>query len=195
MAAAAAPKNKGSLSKPFETVRLLRSQLRTKSRLRVIDADPLPLEQVARQQAGGPLTASDDALMTGRTIVLRTPIDGRVAMPAWSPEQVFAAQGQVATIVNELVDTQRLAELRTVLATLEGEVAALEQRAAGTAALGRRARAASPAPGCSRFVRARDGIGQMLRAQSPTRDVTICERHELRRGLALWHLPPGTSPR
>ena len=81
------------------------------------------------------VTASDDAVMAGRTIVLRTPIDGRVAMPAWSPEQAFAAQGQVATIVNELVDTHRLAELRTVLATLEGEVAALEQRVAGTAAL------------------------------------------------------------
>lgn len=38
----------------LETVRLLRSQLRTKSRLRVIEADPLPLEQVARQQQGAP---------------------------------------------------------------------------------------------------------------------------------------------
>jgi hypothetical protein len=37
----------------METVRLLRSQLRTKSRLRVIEADPLPLQQVAREQAGG----------------------------------------------------------------------------------------------------------------------------------------------
>jgi hypothetical protein len=38
----------------METVRLLRSQLRTKSRLRVIEADPLPLQQVARDQAKGP---------------------------------------------------------------------------------------------------------------------------------------------
>lgn len=38
----------------METVRLLRSQLRTKSRLRVIEADPLPLRQVAREQANGP---------------------------------------------------------------------------------------------------------------------------------------------
>lgn len=38
----------------METVRLLRSQLRTKSRLRVIEADPLPLQQVAREQARGP---------------------------------------------------------------------------------------------------------------------------------------------
>lgn len=40
----------------METVRLLRSQLRTKSRLRVIEADPLPLQQVAREQAKGPAT-------------------------------------------------------------------------------------------------------------------------------------------
>ena len=33
-----------------ETVRLLRSQLRTKSELRVIDADPMPLNEVAQEQ-------------------------------------------------------------------------------------------------------------------------------------------------
>jgi hypothetical protein len=43
----------------METVRLLRSQLRTKSRLRVIEADPLPLQQVARQQATGPAASAD----------------------------------------------------------------------------------------------------------------------------------------
>lgn len=42
----------------METVRLLRSQLRTKSKLRVIEADPLPLQQVARQQANGPAPAA-----------------------------------------------------------------------------------------------------------------------------------------
>ena len=36
-----------------ETVRLLRSHLRTKSQLRVIDADPLPLFQVAQSQQQG----------------------------------------------------------------------------------------------------------------------------------------------
>jgi len=45
----------------METVRLLRSQLRTKSRLRVIEADPLPLQQVARDQAKGPATPGRDA--------------------------------------------------------------------------------------------------------------------------------------
>ncbi len=43
----------------METVRLLRSQLRTKSRLRVIEADPLPLQQVAREQANGPGAPAD----------------------------------------------------------------------------------------------------------------------------------------
>jgi hypothetical protein len=37
-----------------ETVRLLRSQLRTKSSLRVIDADPLPLVEIARTQSREP---------------------------------------------------------------------------------------------------------------------------------------------
>src|ERR687891_374984 len=36
----------------LETVRLLRSQLRTKSELRVIDADVLPLMEVATEPAG-----------------------------------------------------------------------------------------------------------------------------------------------
>ena len=35
----------------LETVRLLRSQLRSKSGLRVIEADVLPLEEIARDQA------------------------------------------------------------------------------------------------------------------------------------------------
>ena len=59
----------------LETVRLLRSQLRTKSRLRVIDADPLPLEQVARQQAGGPVTAADSSSAASDAI------DGQMALP------------------------------------------------------------------------------------------------------------------
>lgn len=37
----------------LETVRLLRSQLRTKSNLRVIDADPMPLVQVAKEELPG----------------------------------------------------------------------------------------------------------------------------------------------
>ncbi|MEQ1727297.1 MAG: hypothetical protein ABL982_02865 [Vicinamibacterales bacterium] len=43
-----------------ETVRLLRSQLRSKSGLRVIDADPMPLIEIAQEQgrSGGPTAAS-----------------------------------------------------------------------------------------------------------------------------------------
>ncbi len=48
----------------METVRLLRSQLRTKSRLRVIEADPLPLQQVAREQANGTGAADMPAGLT-----------------------------------------------------------------------------------------------------------------------------------
>jgi hypothetical protein len=45
-----------------ETVRLLRSQLRTKSSLRVIDADPLPLIDIAHDQSqAGNTPAADDA--------------------------------------------------------------------------------------------------------------------------------------
>jgi len=43
----------------LETVRLLRSQLRTKSSMRVIEADPLALTQVAAEQA--PAAAADGA--------------------------------------------------------------------------------------------------------------------------------------
>ena len=46
-----------------ETVRLLRSQLRSKSQLRIIDADPLPLVQIAQSQnkddAGAASSAGD----------------------------------------------------------------------------------------------------------------------------------------
>ena len=43
----------------LETVRLLRSQLRSKSDLNVIDADPLSLLEVARQEAPSPVGSSD----------------------------------------------------------------------------------------------------------------------------------------
>jgi hypothetical protein len=50
-----------------ETVRLLRSQLRTKSSLRVIDADILPLIDIAQDQSQGPAPApTDDGSSGGR---------------------------------------------------------------------------------------------------------------------------------
>jgi hypothetical protein len=58
----------------LETVRLIRSQLRTRSRLRVIDADPLPLEQVARQQLALD-AAGDEASANGQ------PGTGMMALP------------------------------------------------------------------------------------------------------------------
>jgi len=48
-----------------ETVRLLRSQLRTKSQLRVIDADLLPLMEVAQESARS-ASAADDGPSAGR---------------------------------------------------------------------------------------------------------------------------------
>ena len=49
-----------------ETVRLLRSQLRTKSSLRVIDADILPLIEIAQDQSQSAVAATDDATPTVR---------------------------------------------------------------------------------------------------------------------------------
>ena len=48
-----------------ETVRLLRSQLRTKSQLRVIDADILPLMDVAQENARGPVIAEESGPREG----------------------------------------------------------------------------------------------------------------------------------
>ena len=48
-----------------ETVRLLRSQLRTKSNLRVIDADPMPLVQVAKEELEGPGTGDAGTATNG----------------------------------------------------------------------------------------------------------------------------------
>ena len=54
----------------LETVRLLRSQLRTKSQLRVIEADVLPLQEVANDQprgaAGDQVTADGPAALPDR---------------------------------------------------------------------------------------------------------------------------------
>lgn len=45
----------------LETVRLLRSQLRTKAGLRVIEADVLPLQEIADQGEGGEPSTSEEA--------------------------------------------------------------------------------------------------------------------------------------
>src|SRR5262245_4917125 len=52
----------------LETTRLLRSQLRTKSELRVIDTDGLPLMEVANEDKGAPQEAKADSPKTdGKT--------------------------------------------------------------------------------------------------------------------------------
>jgi hypothetical protein len=65
-----------------ETVRLLRSQLRTKSSLRVIDADPMPLIDIAQDQSQTNTTppAADEAPPT-REISTRPPAGGNQTVP------------------------------------------------------------------------------------------------------------------
>jgi len=63
-----------------ETVRLLRSQLRTKSSLKVIDADILPLIDVAKEQSQGAPNSSDDTT-SGATPSPR-PVSQTLALPA-----------------------------------------------------------------------------------------------------------------
>jgi hypothetical protein len=50
----------GTVDANQETVRLLRSQLRTKSSLKVIDADILQLIEIAKEQSQAPANAPDD---------------------------------------------------------------------------------------------------------------------------------------
>jgi len=69
-----------------ETVRLLRSQLRTKSQLRVIDADLLPLMDVAADQGGGLILAVDDRQSTE---------NGGARTPSPQSQQAQGAQGGV----------------------------------------------------------------------------------------------------
>jgi hypothetical protein len=69
-----------------ETVRLLRSQLRTKSQLRVIDADILPLMEVAQEDAR-PVNAADSGPREGGTsadhqVSGTSPAAPGLAMPA-----------------------------------------------------------------------------------------------------------------
>jgi hypothetical protein len=66
-----------------ETVRLLRSQLRTKSQLKVIDADLLPLVEVAQEQ-GQPAPADE-----------RPASDNGSVRPALAPQQGLALPKQI----------------------------------------------------------------------------------------------------
>jgi len=70
-----------------ETVRLLRSQLRTKSQLRVIDADLLPLMDVAADQGGGLLLNVDDRPASDNGGVRTAPAPAGVALPKQIKEE------------------------------------------------------------------------------------------------------------
>jgi hypothetical protein len=71
-----------------ETVRLLRSQLRTKSSLRVIDADILPLVEVAQDQNAGS-AAADESAASSRS----ASANGGAARPAPAAAAGGAAAG------------------------------------------------------------------------------------------------------
>jgi hypothetical protein len=70
----------------LETVRLLRSQLRTKSSLRVIDADALPLADVVAKEAKAADNAAAPAEKSG--VALPSPIKNEKDLEGY--EQVFA---------------------------------------------------------------------------------------------------------
>ena len=64
-----------------ETVRLLRSQLRTKSALKVIDADPMALIDVAKEQSQGTPGNAPDDVTAGATPTVRPVSNQAVALP------------------------------------------------------------------------------------------------------------------
>jgi hypothetical protein len=71
-----------------ETVRLLRSQLRTKSSLRVIDADPLPLIEIAQDQSQtNNAQPADDAPPT-REISIRPAAGGNAGQTVPLPHNI-----------------------------------------------------------------------------------------------------------
>jgi hypothetical protein len=70
-----------------ETVRLLRSQLRTKSQLRVIDADLLPLMEVAADQGNGLMLAVDDHPASDNSGVRSGPQSQGVPLPKQIKEE------------------------------------------------------------------------------------------------------------
>ena len=62
-----------------ETVRLLRSQLRTKSELRVIDADPMPLNEVAQEQNKAATAEASTPVLEGPTVRTTSAVENNAA--------------------------------------------------------------------------------------------------------------------
>ncbi len=81
------------------------------------------------------VVSAQTAVLAGRTLILRAPIEGRLDMPLRFPGDHLAEGTVFGSVINERADTRRLAELRSSIATVEGELAALEHRAGGTSAL------------------------------------------------------------
>ncbi len=82
----------------LETVRLLRSQLRTKSQLRVIDADPLPLVDVAAEQSAADLASTETA---------QPPAAPTASEPAIVPTPTAASEPATAGKPETVTDTSK----------------------------------------------------------------------------------------
>lgn len=79
--------------------------------------------------------STSTAVLAGRSVTLRSPIEGQLDMPPRLPGEQLTEGMLFATVINERADTRRLAELRSTVATLEGELQALEHRSSGTGGL------------------------------------------------------------
>jgi hypothetical protein len=90
----------------LETVRLLRSQLRTRSNLRVIEADVLPLAEIAQEQArealaqhgipGAPATTTNGSANDATSGIVAMPLTTPNGAGSASPQEK-AAEGQQQT--------------------------------------------------------------------------------------------------
>lgn len=81
------------------------------------------------------VVSAPTAVLAGRTITLRAPIDGRLDMPLRFPGDHLSEGTLFAAVVNERAATLALSQLRANIAALEAELQALEHRATGTSAL------------------------------------------------------------
>jgi hypothetical protein len=81
----------------LETVRLLRSQLRSKSGLRVIEADVLPLAELAADKAKAPVAAPEQPVASDSSSEGIAPVPSLPAAPAQTPAAAPAQLGDSRT--------------------------------------------------------------------------------------------------
>jgi hypothetical protein len=81
----------------LETVRLLRSQLRSKSGLRVIEADVLPLAELAADKAKAPVAAPEQPVASDSSSDGIAPVPPLPAAPAQTPAAAPAQSGDSRT--------------------------------------------------------------------------------------------------